>query len=123
MAERNYSTPTRQELERKVFLQQNMLQRLNTQVDQMEQLIGLYEEALEPLVTTCREWLDEKDGEAWHNRCNDPAEFLLWGKLIPTEGLGPRCYDHAAKHVGHNALYPNSGYALVDLRPARRLLG
>ena len=63
----------------------------------------------------CREWLSEE-----HNRCNAPAEFILWGKLINPEGLGPRCYDHAAEHVGHHALSPNSGYAVFDLRGLNR---
>jgi hypothetical protein len=58
----------------------------------------------------CREWpVDEMDA------CGKPAEFVLWGKLIPPEGLGPRCYDCAAKHVGHNALGSHSGFALIRL--------
>lgn len=70
-----------------------------TTLDAMRQQIG-----------GCREWVDEK-----HNCCFEPAEYVLWGKLIPPEGLGPRCYDHAAKHVGHNALAPRSGWALINL--------
>lgn len=62
----------------------------------------------------CREELGEEHG---YHRCDEPAEFILWGKLIKPEGLGPRCYDHAAQHVGHSALYPNSGWAVFDLRP------
>jgi hypothetical protein len=61
-------------------------------------------------VGSCREWVDEKN-----NVCAEPADFVLWGKLIPREGFGPRCHDHAAKHVGHRALAPHSGYALVNL--------
>lgn len=57
-----------------------------------------------------------------YERCNAPAEFVLWGKLIAPEGLGPRCYDHAAKHVGHRALAPESGWAIMDLRPLQRAL-
>lgn len=49
----------------------------------------------------CRE--DLPNGE----RCNQPAEFILWGKLLEPEALGPRCYDHAAEHVGHRALGPS----------------
>jgi hypothetical protein len=69
--------------------------------------------------TTCREELG-----AEHNfrRCDAPAEFILWGKLIPPKGLGPRCYDHAAKHIDHDGLRPNSNYALLDLRPFLRAL-
>lgn len=57
----------------------------------------------------CREWPVNGD------RCDAPSEFVLWGKLIPPEGLGPRCYDHAAKHVGHRALSSRS-YSLISLR-------
>lgn len=56
----------------------------------------------------CREWTDNRP-------CNAMAEFLLWGKLIPAEGLGPRCYEHAVKHVGYHALASRSNYALVNL--------
>lgn len=58
----------------------------------------------------CREWAE---GET--HRCWAPAEYVLWGKLIPPEGLGPRCYDHAAKHVGHDALRTRTNYALIHL--------
>lgn len=57
----------------------------------------------------CREWPEDGD------RCNQPAEYVLWGKLIPPEGLGPRCYDCAAKHVGHRALTGDAAYALINL--------
>jgi hypothetical protein len=67
-------------------------------------------------VTTCREWCDEKI-----NRCNEPAEFVLWGKLFPPDALGPRCYDHAAKWAGHRAL-GDPAWAIIDLRPLLRLL-
>jgi hypothetical protein len=60
----------------------------------------------------CREDLGV---EAGFERCGRRAEYVLWGKLIPAEGLGPRCYDHAAKHVGHNALASRSGWAIVNL--------
>ena len=63
---------------------------------------------------TCHEELG-----ADHNfkRCNRPAEFILWGKLLPPEALGPRCYTHAADHVGDQALGPNSGRAIYHLPP------
>ena len=60
-------------------------------------------------VGPCREWVDEKCGH-----CHAPAEYVLWGNLIDPEGLGPRCYDHAAKHVGHRALGDQS-WAIIDL--------
>ncbi len=66
------------------------------------------------IVTGCREWVD-------NDRCNAPAEFVLWGKLIDPEGLGPRCYDHAAKWVDHRGLGDPS-YAILDLRPGLRFL-
>jgi hypothetical protein len=65
----------------------------------------------------CHEWVDDKN-----DRCNAPAEFLLWGKLFPPEGLGPRCYDHAAKHAGHQALSDRQleQTAILDLRGLQR---
>jgi hypothetical protein len=73
--------------------------RVHTTLDAMQREIG-----------GCREWIYETASNCW-----EPAEFVLWGKLIPQEGLGPRCYDHAVKHVSASALAPNSGYALIDL--------
>lgn len=71
------------------------------------------QEALKPYATeVCREWIDA-------DRCNRPAEFLLWGKMLPADALGPRCYDCAAKHVDHRAL-GDSQWAILDLRPALR---
>lgn len=64
---------------------------------------------LEKHVGSCREWVDD-------DQCNAPAEFVLWGCLIPNEGLGPRCYDHAVKHVAHHALGSRSNFALINLR-------
>lgn len=80
--------------------------------------------ALEVLRTTiggCREET-EPTGEPGSGKCWAPADYVLWGKLIPVGGLGPRCYDHAVGHVGHHALASNSGYALVNLRDAARAL-
>jgi hypothetical protein len=68
------------------------------------------------LLTCCREW--PRDGD----RCTRPAEFILWGKLLPPESLGPRCYKHAAKHVGHRAL-GDPTWAIADLRPLLREAG
>jgi hypothetical protein len=67
-------------------------------------------------VGSCREWIDELS-----DRCNLPSEYVLWGKLIPSGGLGPRCPEHAAKWVGWGALNDPS-WAIVGLgRLARRL--
>jgi hypothetical protein len=67
-------------------------------------------------VGPCRDW---PDGAS--DRCNAPADYVLWGKLFPLDALGPRCYDCAAKRVGHRGLGDPS-YAIVDLGAlARRL--
>lgn len=83
-------------------------------------------EAASGILTTCRRELGADAVPArrrTYDRCNEPAEFILWGKLFPNEALGPRCYDCALEQIGdHHALAPNSGYALVDLRPIRRAL-
>lgn len=74
------------------------------------------------LLPFCGEWVD-LDGAP--HRCNARAEFILWGKLIPAEGLGPRCYDHAAKHIGAGNLFRpgKNGVAIADLRPLIRESG
>ena len=62
------------------------------------------------VIEYCREVLPEEEQslEPGGDRCQKRAEFILWGKLLP-EALGPRCYDCAAKHVGHRALGRDSG--------------
>jgi hypothetical protein len=47
------------------------------------------------------------------------ADFILWGKLLPPEALGPRCYDHAEKWVPGVSGRADQ-YAVFDLRPVRR---
>lgn len=74
-------------------------------------------EIIQQHVGGCREWLPDKNDACW-----EPSEYVLWGKLIPPEGLGPRCYDHAAKHVGHDALRPWSSYALINIGDLAREL-
>jgi hypothetical protein len=68
-------------------------------------------QVLQKHVGPCREWVD-----ATASICGNPAEFVLWGKLIPAEGLGPRCYDCAADRIGHQGLASRSGWALINLR-------
>lgn len=65
----------------------------------------------EALRETCREWPDDA-----FDRCNQPAEFILWGKLFPPEALGPRCYEHAVKHTGHSMPSQVDQWAVFDLR-------
>jgi len=67
-------------------------------------------EVLRGHIHGCREALDG-GGLCWK-----PADYVLWGKLIPPEGLGPRCYECALRHVSHSALGSRSGYALINLR-------
>jgi uncharacterized protein YuzE len=50
------------------------------------------------------------------------ADYILWGKLLPKEALGPRCYDHAEKHVGHEAMSRIDQWAVFDLRRCRAAL-
>lgn len=71
--------------------------------DQLEDTIQRY-------VGGCREWLPEKNDACWA-----PAEYVLWGKLIPPEGLGPRCYEHAARYVDQYGLRSRSNYALINI--------
>jgi hypothetical protein len=66
-----------------------------------------------------REGCREELGAPTYEKCWRPAEFVLWGKLIPPEALGPRCYEHAARHVPDDALRPGSDWAILDLRPLR----
>jgi hypothetical protein len=67
--------------------------------------------AIQQHVGGCREWCPEKSDSCW-----EPAEFVLWGKLIPTEGLGPRCYEHAKKYIDYYGLRSRSQYALINIR-------
>ena len=58
----------------------------------------------------------------WCRECREePAEFILWGKLFPPEALGPRCYTCARKHVPAQGLGDPS-WAIANLGPVQRLL-
>lgn len=74
-------------------------------------------EAMQRNIGPCREWPDDDERG---RMCGKPAEYVLWGKLIPTDGLGPRCYDCAVKHVGHYGLASRSGHALLNLSDLAR---
>lgn len=80
-----------------------------TPLDCIESDSALALDIMRSQICGCREELENGD------KCWAPAEFVLWGKLIPAEGLGPRCYDHAVRHVGHPALRPESGHAVIHL--------
>jgi len=67
-------------------------------------------EIIQQNVGSCREWVEEKI-----DRCNEPAEYVLWGRFIDPEGLGPRCYNHAADYVHHIGLARKSGWAVIHL--------
>jgi len=84
--------------------------------DERERIEGRIYDVLAECVGGCRE--DMPDG----SRCWAKAEYVLWGKLLPARALGPRCYDHAAEHIGHHGLASGSGWALLHLRDiARRI--
>jgi hypothetical protein len=57
----------------------------------------------------------------WCRECRDedkptPADFIIWGKLFPPEALGPKCAEHAYRHVPQ-AFGPMMGqWAIFDLR-------
>lgn len=63
----------------------------------------------------CRERLPKNS-----ERCNEPAILILWGRYFPPEGLGPRCYNHAAKHIGAAGMSRLDQYAVFDLRKVTR---
>ena len=66
----------------------------------------------------CREWIEEKA-----DRCKVVSEFILWGKLFPSEALGPRCYEHASQHLGGWMSYADiEQHAVFDLRRIRAVL-
>jgi hypothetical protein len=73
---------------------------------------------LQEHVGGCREEL----GAPTHDKCWKPTEYVIWGKLAANEALGPRCYMHAQKHVGHHALASRANYALINLRDLAREL-
>ncbi len=68
------------------------------------------EKAEAALRESCRE--EMRDGD----RCNKPAEFLLWGKLFERKAFGPRCYDHAVRHTDHSMPSRVDQWAVMDLR-------
>lgn len=53
-------------------------------------------------VGSCREWKGD-------NRCGTPSEYVLWGKLLDPEALGPRGLG-------------DPGWAIIDLKRLARAL-
>ena len=74
----------------------------------------------EVVVTEVREWCREEGDFPHGDRCNERAEFLLWGKLFPSEALGPRCYAHAVKHTHWGMPSRPDQWAVLDLRGLTR---
>lgn len=66
----------------------------------------------------CRECRDEF--HAGERSRVEAADFILWGKLFPQEALGPRCYDHAERHIGGAGMSRLDQYAVFDLRKVVR---
>lgn len=62
----------------------------------------------------CRHWIKSRAG--W---CNEPADFILWGKLVGPDDLGPRCEKHLAKTIPRTMI---DQCAVVDLRGVNRIL-
>jgi hypothetical protein len=68
---------------------------------------------------TCRECRDELP---IFSKNVPQADFILWGKLFPPEAMGPKCYDHAEKHIGYRGMSQIDQWAVYDLRPVHDLL-
>lgn len=69
----------------------------------------------------CRDEAHERNGysQDWNPV---PADFILWGKLLPPEALGPKCFYHAQEHLGWSAMYKIEQYAVFDLRKLQKLV-
>lgn len=74
-----------------------------------------------PKLETCRVCQDEqRDRGDWGPV--PAADFILWGKLLSPEHLGPRCYKHTQEALGRSAMSRIDQYAAFDLRPIRKAL-
>ena len=80
-----------------------------TPIELPEQLQGVTR------IEHCRACRDERDEIV-------TADFILWGKLLPPEQMGPRCYDHTAGYLGWSAMHQIDQWAVFDLRPFNHLL-
>lgn len=65
------------------------------------------------MIESCRQCRDELPFGA----PSVPADFILWGKLLPSDALGPKCYEHAKEWLGPRAMGQLDQYAVFDLRP------
>lgn len=98
------------------------------ELDELDSTIHAALESVQPLIAAqakaetlsdrlrehCRECRDELP----YGTPNVPADFILWGKFFEPEAFGPKCYDHAQKHLGHAAMSRIDQYAVFDLRAA-----
>jgi hypothetical protein len=62
---------------------------------------------------TCRRDLVFADRH--HEYCGKPAEYIVWGKLFPSEALGPRCADCVAEQLPTVRLDRLDQYAIYRL--------
>lgn len=60
----------------------------------------------------CRNWIESK-----HDRCNEPADCIPWGKLLDREFLGPRCYPCAEAQLGYRNVH-DPAWAIYHLPDA-----
>lgn len=63
---------------------------------------------------TCRHWPHNGD------RCDQPAVVIVWGKLFPTDELGPRCGAHLPEQVAAQPFMRLDQWAVFDLRGLTR---
>lgn len=64
------------------------------------------------MIEFCRACRDEREELV-------EADFILWGKLIKPEFLGPRCHGHARVALGAALNHPEQ-CAVFDLRPYQK---
>jgi hypothetical protein len=70
--------------------------------------------------------VEDVDGE----RCNEPATVIIWGRLMNSEALGPKCDEHAARHMPdrdlgqgtHSAVFRLAGLVRTTTAPPPMVL-
>jgi hypothetical protein len=103
---------------RQAITQEARADKAEAERDRLAARVETLEAAIGGVLTCCRECRDDLPFGA----PGVPAEFIVWGKLAPPEALGPKCYDHAVKHLGDAMPFRAGQYAVVDLRPLRALV-